>query len=126
MGLYVAINGTIVLLCFGLILAATAQTVRTLHSVSLVGEHQFTTYARNVETLQTGCVWASDKWPHLIKWVTIVISEKQMQTVVHILDNGSFFLTLWSEDHNKDGEFFTKPPALCQWSSALVKEEVVI
>lgn len=37
-----------------------------------------------------------------------------MQTVVHILDNGSFFLTLWSEDHNKDAEFFTKPPALCQ------------
>lgn len=61
MGIHVAINGTIVLLCFGLILAATAQTVRTLHSVSLVGEHQFTTYARNVETLQTGCVWASDK-----------------------------------------------------------------
>lgn len=61
MGINVAINGTIILLCFVHILAVTAQTVRTLHSVSLVGEHQLTTYAGNVETLQTGCVWASDK-----------------------------------------------------------------
>ena len=42
-----------------------------------------------------------------------------MQTVVHILDNGSFFLTLWSEDHNKDSVFLdgagvTYHPALCK------------
>ena len=56
MGINVAINGGIILLCFGLILVVTAQTVRTLHHVSLVGEHQFTTYAGSVETPKTDCV----------------------------------------------------------------------